>query len=137
MDKEQLKIDFEKAVDAYVDALLHIWSDYQDEDPSFTKEYGHWVGNDMSGVYCYGDDVFISLHDIVYCVENNVSYDNYCNWVDYCSEAHEFGFTEPNLKNWIDGCQCVPNETFDRLKKMRQDFYDAVEIVKHNPEIKF
>ena len=32
---KNLKQDFEKAVDAYVDALLYMWSDYDNDDPSF------------------------------------------------------------------------------------------------------
>ena len=132
---KNLKQDFEKAVDAYVDALLYMWSDYDNDDPSFTPIYGYWVGDDKSGVYCYGDDTFINLSDIILCVEKEVSYNDYMEWVDYCTQAHEFGFNEPNLRSWLNGCQRVPQESFDKLHNMRENLESLVEVVKHNPNI--
>ena len=130
-----LKQDFEKAVDAYVGALLYMWSDYDNDDPSFTPTYGYWVGDDKSGVYCYGDDIFINLSDIILCVEKEVPYNDYMEWVDYCTQAHEFGFDEPNLRSWLNGCPRVPQETFDKLQNMRENLESLVEVVKHNPNI--
>lgn len=130
-----LKKDFESAVDAYVDALLYMWSDYDNDDPSFTPNYGYWVGDDKSGVYCYGDDTFINLSDIILCVEKEVSYSDYTEWVDYCTQAHEFGFDEPNLRSWLNGCPRVPQESFDKLHNMRENLESLVEVVKHNPNI--
>lgn len=130
-----LKQDFEKAVDAYVDALLYMWSDYDNDDPSFTPIYGYWVSDDKSGVYCYGDDIFINLSDIILCVEKEVSYNDYMEWMDYCTQAHEFGFDEPNLRSWLNGCPRVPQESFDKLQNMRENLESLVEVVKHNPNI--
>ena len=130
-----LRKDFEKAVDAYVDALLYMWSDYDMDDPAFTPNYGYWVGDDKSGVYCYGDDTFINLSDIILCVEENVSYERYTEWIDYCSQAHEFGFDEPNLRSWLNGCPHVPQETFDKLQNMKENLESLIEVVKHNPNI--
>ena len=132
---KNLKQDFEKAVDAYVDALLYMWSDYDNDDPSFTPIYGYWVGDDKSGVYCYGDDTFINLSDIILCVEKEVSYNDYMEWVDYCTQARGFGFDEPNLRSWLNGCPRVPQESFDKLHNMRENLESLVEVVKHNPNI--
>lgn len=132
---KNLKQDFERAVDAYVDALLYMWSDYDNDDPSFTPIYGYWVGDDKSGVYCHGDDTFINLSDIILCVEKEVSYNDYREWVDYCTQAHEFGFDEPNLRSWLNGCPRVPQETFDKLQNMKENLESLVEVVKRNPNI--
>ena len=132
---KNLKQDFEKAVDAYVDALLYMWSDYDNDDPAFTPKYGYWVSEDKSGVYGYGDDTFINLSDIILCVEKEVSYNDYREWVDYCTQAHEFGFDEPNLRSWLNGCPRVPQETFDKLQNMKENLESLVEVVKHNPNI--
>lgn len=132
---KNLKQDFDMAVDAYVDALLYMWSDYESEDPAFTPNYGFWVGDDKSGVYCYGDDTFINLSDIILCVEREVSYEDYTEWVDYCTQASEFGFDEPNLRSWLNGCPRVPQETFDKLQDMKENFASLVDVVKHNPNI--
>ena len=133
---KNLKQDFERAVDAYVNALLYMWSDYDTEDPAFTPIYGYWVGDDKSGVYCYGDDTFINLSDIILCVEKEVSYNDYMEWVDYRTQAHEFGFDEPNLRSWLNGCPRVSQESFDKLHNMRENLESLIEVVKHNPNIK-
>ena len=132
---KNLKQDFEKAVDAYVDALLYMWSDYDNEDPSFTPIYGHWVGDDRSGVYCYGDDTFITLSDIILCVDNNVSYKDYLEWIDYCIQAREFGFDEPNLRSWLNGCPRIRESAFGVLRGMRENIESMIEVLKHNPDI--
>lgn len=132
---KNLKPNFEAAVDDYVNALLYMWSDYDKEDPTFSPAYGYWVGDDKSGVYCYEDWFYISLTDIIYCVENKVSHDEYQEWQDYCVEAAEFGFDTPNLKSWHKGCPRVPQETFEKLRGYKSQLSDLVEIVKHNPNI--
>ena len=132
---KNLKPNFEAAVDDYVDELLCMWSDYNKDDPAFSPSYGYWVGNDKSGVYCYGDDIFINLSDIIYCVENYVSYDTFREWQDYCVDAAEWGFTTPNIDAWHNGFKRVPQETFEKLRERRQQLEDLVEIVKHNPNM--
>lgn len=133
---KNLKPNFEAAVDDYVNALLYMWSDYDKEDPTFSPAYGYWVGDDKSGVYCYEDWFYISLTDIIYCVENKVSHDEYQEWQDYCVEAAEFGFDTPNLKSWHKGCPRVPQETCDELNRRRRELDALVEYVKHNSGVK-
>lgn len=132
---KNLKPNFEAAVDDYVNELLCMWSDYDKDDPAFSPFYGHWAGDDKSGVYCYEDCFFISLSDIIYCVENNVGYKEYQEWSEYCVECHEWNFTTPNLDAWHHGFKRVPQETFEKLRERRQQLEDLVEIVKHNPNI--
>ena len=133
---KNLKPNFEAAVDDYVNALLYMWSDYDKEDLAFSPFYGHWAGDDKAGIYCYEDCFFISLSDIILCVEKEVSYNDYMEWVDYCTQAHEFGFDEPNLRSWLNGCPRVPQETFEALRGRKQQLEDLVEVVKHNPDVK-
>lgn len=130
-----LKQNFDDAVDAYVKELLAMWSDYDTEDPAFTPNYGYWVGDDKSGVYCYGDDTFINLPDLIFCVGHHVKYDTFRRWHDYCVEAAEWGFDIPNLKSWVAGCPRVPDETFEKLRGRKEQLEDLVEIVKNNPDI--
>lgn len=133
---KNLKPDFEAAVDAYVEELLCMWSDYDKDDPAFSPFYGHWAGDDKSGVYCYEDNFFISLSDIIYCVENNVGYKEYQDWSEYCVECKEWGFSTPNLDAWHHGFKRVPQETFDELNRRRRQLDALVEYVKHNQGVK-
>lgn len=132
----ELKKNFDNAVTAYVNALLYMWSDYDTEDPIFSPAYGYWIADDNAGIYCYEDCFTITLSDIIFCVENEVSYDKYMEWIDYCTQAHEFGFDEPNLLSWLNGCPRVPQESFDKLHNMRENLESLIEVVKHNPNIK-
>ena len=130
-----LKNDLTAAVDAYVDALLSMWSDYDADDPQLSPAYGHWAGDDPTGVYCYEDMFSITLTDVVYCVDNGVPMQEYLDWQDYCVEAAQWGFTTPNLRSWHTGCPRVPEETFATLRGRKQQLDDLVEIVKQHPDI--
>lgn len=132
----ELKKNFDNAVTAYVNALLYMWSDYDTEDPIFSPAYGYWIADDNAGLYCYEDCFTITLSDIIFCVENEVSYDKYMEWAGYCIQASAFGFDTPNLQHWVKGCKRVPQETFDRFDEMRENLESLIEVVKQNPNIK-
>lgn len=135
-DAKRLKEKFENIVDAYLNALLEMWNAMKEpQEEKYTNGYGYWANDDKTGVYCYGDDIFLSLHDVIYCVENNVSDNEVIEWLQYNTEASEFGFTQPNLDSWHRGCPRVPQETFDTLRGYKQRLEDLCEIVKNSPEI--
>lgn len=107
----ELKKRFDAIVDEYVDALLKMWGD------SYSKEYGYWVGEDKTGIYCYGDEIFINLNDLIYCVEHGVSDTLYLEWMNYCTDVMEFTTSTPNLKSWCMGCPRIPKEDIEHFKK--------------------
>lgn len=85
----------------------------------------------MGGVYDYGDgSIDINMADIIYCVENDISREEFDEWSAYIVEATEFGFTTPNLKSWHKGCPRTPQEVFDKLRKAQREFYETVEKFK-------
>lgn len=118
--KALLRQDYEKAVNGYLNELLRMWE--------LDAYYGYWIGDDVGGVYDYGDGSFdINLRDIIYCVENDVTREQYDEWQEYICDASEFNFPLPNLRSWMHGCPRTSPEAFEKLRKLKQNLNDAVE----------
>lgn len=123
--KRQLKEDWQKACNGYLVELLRMW-----ELDGF---YGYWIADEVGGVYDYADGSFdICMDDIIYCVEHDVTRDQYDEWQDYIIDASEFGFDTPNLRSWMHGCPRTPRETFDKLKLLKADLNAAIDEEKKN-----
>lgn len=126
--KKHLKEQWEAACNGYLLELLNMW-----ELDCF---YGYWIGDEVGGVYAYDDSIFINIDDIRYCVENNVSYNTYQDWQEYCVWANEFNQATPNLNSWCKGCPRVDEETQKKLSSMKSDLIkaclDEKEKVKNN-----
>lgn len=116
---EQLRTAYEKACNDYLNELLKIWE--------LDGHYGYWIGDDVGGVYDYDGGFTINMDDIIYCVENGVTEQQYYEWQDYICDASEFGFSTPNFKSWMHGCPRTPRETFEKLRAMKRDLATAVE----------
>ena len=112
--KLSLKKDWEKVCTGYLLELLNMW----DLDAC----YGYWVGDDVGGLYDYDSVFTITMDNIIYCVENDITEDEYIEWQDYVFQASEYGFTRPNFKSWAKGCPRVGNEVFDRLRSLKENF---------------
>ncbi|MBR1732948.1 MAG: hypothetical protein IJ729_04315 [Alloprevotella sp.] len=121
MDKAGLRLMFEAAADAYKDALIAVWG---------LRGTGcWWVAGDVGGLLCF-DDWSIGLDDMIYCVDNDVSYEEYVAWQDYCVRSHEYGLDMMNLDAWHKGAPRIPEESFDRLDKLKRELEDAIEKAK-------
>ena len=117
--KRQLKEQWRQAVRGYQLALLNMWG--------LDAHYGYWIGGEEGSVYDYGDGMFtIGIDDMIYCVDCDVTREQYNEWQEYICDATEFGFDTPNLRSWIRGCPRTSKETFDTLRMLKQDFQDAV-----------
>lgn len=122
--KRQLKEQWEKACNGYLTELLRMW-----ELDAF---YAYWIGDEVGGVLDYGGGAFtIGMDDIIYCVEHNVSEQQYQEWQEYIIDAAEFGFDTPNLRSWHMGCPRVQQATFNRLRSLKKDLADAVAEEQH------
>ena len=117
--KKMLEKQYDKACNGYLAELLRMWE--------LDAHYGFWVSNKPGTVYCYADTHNLNMEDIIFIVENDIEEDEVLAWEDYCLNAHEFGFTIPNLDAWHRGCPRTPKEVFDRLFAMKLDLEKAVE----------
>jgi hypothetical protein len=116
MNVEKLKLDYEKVASQYVKALENMWEISE----------GYWVGNEVGGLYCFNDTGALNYGDLVFIVNNSVPFETYLEWEDYNTKANDFGFSYINLKSWIQGCPRVPEETFNRLYKMKQELMEEI-----------
>lgn len=123
--KELLKENYEKACNAYVLALLNMWG--------LDAHYGYFVGDEVGGVYDYGDGMFtIGMDEIIYCVVNNISKETFYEFQEYNIEAHSLGFDYINLKSWCKGCPRLSKEQIKELRDKRKELDDLCEQYKKN-----
>lgn len=117
--KELLKKNYEASCEAYVKTML--------ESFEIDRHDCWWIGDEVGGVFQVGDMLTLDMCEIVYVVENNISYDDCVDWQDYNLLANEFDFNRLNLKSWHMGAPRVPQETFDKLRKMKDELKNLCE----------
>jgi hypothetical protein len=66
------------------------------------------------------------MDDIIYCVLNDVTSEQYEEWQQYICDASEFGFDTPNLRSFVRGCPRTPPETFQHLREIKATLNDAI-----------
>lgn len=102
----------------YLGALLGSWD--------LKKGAGRWLDEDRL-LYDL-EDMVIPWKDIVYCVQQGVSYACYRNFVDYSVMAGELGFPLPDFRSWHSREYTrVSPETLEKLLTMKHDLEKAVE----------
>ena len=118
--KELLKENYEKACNDYVRALLTLWD--------LDGFYGYWI-DDVGGIYDYGEGMFtIDMQDIVYCVENGVTEQEYEEMLEYCTKCSEYNLPTMNLNAWHKG---APRHDFTKLDALKKDLNDAIDTEKN------
>ena len=124
MNKAHLKLlkeNYEKACNDYMWALLTLWG--------LDGYYGYWIGDEVGGVYDYGDGIFtIGMQDIVYCVENGVTEEEYEEMLEYCVKCYEYNLPAMNLNAWHKG---APRHDFTKLDAAKKALEDEIENEKN------
>ena len=116
-----LKENYEKACNDYVRALLTLWN--------LNGCYGSWIGEDVGCVYDYGDGMFtINMQDVVYCVENGVTEQEYEEMLEYCIKCSEYNLPTMNLNAWHKG---APRHDFTKLDAAKKALEDEIENEKN------
>lgn len=124
--REEIKKEYDKVCSEYLDKLFEDWGVYGE-----VKKAGWWVADDIGGVFCLEDDIFINMDDIRYCVDNNVDYQTYQDYLDYNCKCAEFNLSFMNLKSFINGSPRISEESFNHLKEAKEYFENAIEEVKN------
>lgn len=115
--------DYTKACNGWVNQLLLMWELNEDSG------YGYWAGDQVGGVYCYGEFIFIDMENIIYCVKNDVTEKEFMEWSEYCTWANEFHQPTPNLRSWMNGCPRCSKEEMEHLTELKKKFMDEVKIL--------
>jgi len=116
--QRNLRKQWEQACNAYLCELLTMWE--------LDAYYGYWIGEEIGGLYDYGGSFTIGMDDIIYCVEHDVTHEQYMEWQEYICDAAEFGFDTPNLKQWMRGCPRTPEATFKLLRELKANLNTAI-----------
>jgi hypothetical protein len=126
-DTETIKLNYVRACNDYLYKLLDMWTiHWNDPDDGF----GWWVGDEVGGIFCLEDDTFISMDDIRYCVDNEVSYDDYSDYLDYNVKCSDNGFDGMNLKAFIKGAPRVNDEVFEKIGTMKENLKKIIDAEK-------
>lgn len=122
-----LKENYEKACNDYVQALLTLWD--------LDAYYGSWICDEVGGVYDYGEGMFtIGMQDIVYCVENGVTKEEYEEMLEYCIKCFDYNLPTISLDAWHKG---APRHDFTKLDELKKCLDDTIEEYKNNTTQKF
>lgn len=114
---ENAREALQKVCDKYVKLLAEQWG--------CDANSAYW-GCDYGGLCDFDGDFTITLTDMVYVVENDVSYEEYMQWMNYNIDAHRWGFYNINLKSWHMGAPRVDNEVFVRLQNLKREIDETI-----------
>lgn len=117
-----LKQRYESIAEEYRVAMIR--QSYSNEEVPYVDSY--WVANEIGDVLELNED-FFDFDTIRYIVDNNIQYETWYNWFQYCQSVGNFGISTPNLKAWCKGCPRLSDEKIERLVKLKQDLQDQIE----------
>ena len=117
-----LKEQWERACNAYLLELLNMWE--------WDACYGYWLSDEVGSVYFYADNYVIDMDDIRYCVENNVSRKDFCEYSEYNTDACNLGLDNINLCSWMKDCPRLSKEQIQHLYDLKSELYEETERMK-------
>ena len=117
--KEILRRRFDEAVNGYVAALCKLWD--------IEKQSTWFPADDTTGPVCLDTGEAVSLNDMIYVVENDITQKEYMEWADYCTECSSYGLDTVNLQSWHKCAPRIPQTALNKLNELRKRFEDAVE----------
>ena len=88
------------AIKKYKDACNLLASIVNDQLFDGLREW-YWVGDEVGGMYDFGDIDFLCPEDMVCIIENGLTYDEYAKW----REANLDNNRYINLKSWLMGAR--------------------------------
>lgn len=117
--KGKLRKQFENVCQSYLRGLDRLWG----------KQYGYWIGDEIGGMWDNGD-LAISLLDIIFIVERDITYSEVSEWQDYCAKAGEYGQPTINLMSWHNGAPRLTDEDFEELRKLKEKIMGIIDETK-------
>lgn len=117
--KRALHERLKAAADGYIVVLLDAWGLSCD---------GLWVTGKVGDWYEWGSELYISMSEAVYCVENDVSLQKFQDMQSYLLMAAEFDLELPDIESWhTHRFRRMPAESLERLQTMKLDLEKAIE----------
>ena len=119
MNKKQLKENFDKACNDYLEAFC--------KKQGFSSFY--WIADRVGEMADCNECFTFSFDDIRTDIDTDAPAQKIVEWYDCCAEAESVGIATPNYRHWLQGCPVTDKQTIDRLKEMQQDFFDEIEKI--------
>lgn len=86
-----------------------------------------WVGGKVGEIAQITEDTFVDLRDMITDCEIAKNRREYFLWSDYIEQVSLLNLRRLNYESWLKGAPRIPQDTIDRLFKMRRDFEDECE----------
>ena len=118
MDKEKLKKNYEDACNAYLKAFC------KKHDFYFSEAF--WVGDDVGGIVDCNGGYDFDMATIRTDIDEDAPEEELIKWYDYIVDAMEFKLPTPNFHAWIHGCPRTSEAWFKDMRKMKEDFENAI-----------
>ena len=83
-----------------------------------------WVGNEPGGIATVGD-YYVDMQTIIHDIDSDAPEEEFVKWYDYQMSCAEAELTSCNFQSWLRGCPRHPDETFERLSRLRKEVEDA------------
>ena len=97
-------------------------------------EKDSWVGNEVGTIALVGD-YYIDFQDMKYMLDNDIAFENWLRWYDYCLDAHDLGLDTPNFPSWQKGCPRLTKEQIQDIKDKRQELKDLIDSYKNGQNV--
>lgn len=125
----KLRRDFERVVTGYVTTFSKLFE--------LNQKDCWWVGDRIGlDLFCFGDMYYVTLDEMIYIVENGVTFDEYLAYIDYNEKCAEFKLNGLNLKSWHTGAPRVQEFTFARLSSLKKQIDDLCDEARKTTDIK-
>lgn len=101
---------------------------------AFSKKYGvevdehSWVLDDVaSGVICVNEEFYMNLEEIILMLKEDISFDVYLAYWDYCLTTNYLGLETMNFKSWVHGAPRYSKEALDKIKALREELEELAD----------
>ena len=118
-----LKENYENACNEYLKAFCYQYELQFEEDA--------WVAGDVGTIALIGD-YYIDFQNMMYMLDNDIAFEEWLRWYDYCLDAHDLGLNTPNFPSWHKGCPRLTEEQIQEIKDKRRELKELIDSYKNN-----
>lgn len=122
--KEQLQKEYDRIITAYVNEFINLY-DFEGVEDNY-----YWIADQIGGMIDICDYV-IGFDDIKYCVDNEVSFEDFNEWYEYGLKISTFEHVpQLSLDAW---CKGAPRLSTEQITDLNQRA-NRIEELKHELE---
>lgn len=123
-DKQLLNIHYKAACNDYAYELMRQWE--------LSTEDCWWAADEVGGIWCFNaGECFINMQEIIYCIENDVTFGTYLRYMDYYEDCCALGLSTCNLMNYCKGAGIYSQETLQKLHALKNEMNSLLDDAKN------